>query len=291
MWCSSPATTGQRGRSTSTAVATGCRTPLAATITTGGGATRQRPTAPPRSRLTCPGLTSSRSSGTSSSRARSGRRTTCGPRSAEIRSGSVPARRLAGRQRGLRRAITGDRRPCTRNAQPSRPPRGRYNYVMQGDGLALEHERPAAVGDAEPADGRAARSHRTRRAIIDAMRALHAEGDLRPTAPRIAARAGVSLRTVWQQFTDMEALLVEAVQRDRDILRSLVSPIDPELPLPARVDMFVNQRATVLEEMTPTWRAARVHQPFSDQLQRERTRRNAGARAEVEQVFAAELGM
>jgi len=145
------------------------------------------------------------------------------------------------------------------------------------------------VADVEPADGRAARSHRTRRAILDAMRALHAEGDLRPTVPRIAARAGVSQRTVWQQFADREALLIEAVRRDREIQRSLVSRIDPDQPLAARVDAFIRQRARVLEEMTPTWRAARVHHPFSDELQRDRKRRNSGARAEVEQVFAPEL--
>lgn len=143
--------------------------------------------------------------------------------------------------------------------------------------------------DVEPTDGRAARSHRTRRAILDAMRALHAEGDLRPTVPRIAARAGVSLRTVWQQFADREALLIEAVRRDREIQRSLVTRIDPDQPLAARVEAFVDQRARVLEEMTPTWRAARVHQPFSDQLTSERKRRNAASRAEVESVFAAEL--
>jgi AcrR family transcriptional regulator len=57
-------------------------------------------------------------------------------------------------------------------------------------------------------DGRAVRSARSHRAIVDAMRALHADGDLHPTARRIAERAGVSLRTVWQQFADMEALLV-----------------------------------------------------------------------------------
>jgi len=145
------------------------------------------------------------------------------------------------------------------------------------------------VEDVEPTDGRAARSHRTRRAILDAMRALHAEGDLRPTVPRIAARAGVSLRTVWQQFADREALLIEAVKRDREIQRSLVTRIDQDQPLAARVEAFVAQRARVLEEMTPTWRAARIHQPFSDQLTRDRSRRNAGSRAEVEQVFAPEL--
>lgn len=147
-----------------------------------------------------------------------------------------------------------------------------------------------APSDVEPSDGRAARSHRTRRAILDAMRALHAEGDLRPTVPRIAARAGVSLRTVWQQFADRDALLLEAVRRDREIQRSLVSRIDPDQPLADRIEAFLSQRTRVLEVMTPTWRAARVHQPLSAELRGDKRRRNAGARAEVEQIFAPELG-
>lgn len=143
--------------------------------------------------------------------------------------------------------------------------------------------------DVVPADGRAARSHRTKRAIINAMRALHAEGDLRPTAPRIAERAGVSLRTVWQQFADMEALLVEAVRRDSEILRSLVRKIEPNQPLADRVDTFVSQRARILEEMTPTWRAARIHAPSSAELRSDRNRKTAAGRAELEIVFAPEF--
>jgi TetR/AcrR family transcriptional regulator of autoinduction and epiphytic fitness len=150
---------------------------------------------------------------------------------------------------------------------------------------ALEPTRP----DDEPADGRAARSYRTRQAIIDAMRALHAEGDLRPTAPRIAARAGVSLRTVWQQFTDKEELLAEAVRRDLEILLSLVEKIEPDQPLEARIETFVSQRTRVLEEMTPSWRAARVHEPFSAHLRRNKLGMIARAKAEVEKVFAPEL--
>ncbi len=144
--------------------------------------------------------------------------------------------------------------------------------------------------EAEPVDGRAARSHRTKRAIVNAMRALHSEGELRPTAPRIAARAGVSLRTVWQQFADMEALLVEAVHRDSEILRSLVRTIEPDQPLAARVETFVSQRARILEEMTPTWRAARVHAPSSAELRIDRNKKTAAGRDELEQVFAPEFG-
>jgi len=145
------------------------------------------------------------------------------------------------------------------------------------------------ASDNEPADGRAARSHRSRRAIVDAMRALHAEGDLRPTAPRVAERAGVSLRTVWQQFADMETLLVEANRRDDEILRSMMEQIDPGLPLAARVATFTGQRARILEQMTPSWRAARIHGPFSAELTRNRGRTLAMAKADLETAFASEL--
>jgi TetR/AcrR family transcriptional regulator of autoinduction and epiphytic fitness len=140
-----------------------------------------------------------------------------------------------------------------------------------------------------PADGRSARSLRSRRAIVDAMRALHAEGDLRPTAPRVAERAGVSVRTVWQQFADMETLLVEANRRDAEILRSLSERIDPDQPLAARVAMFTGQRARVLEQMAPSWRAARIHDPFSAELKRNKARTLATAKADLERVFTPEL--
>jgi AcrR family transcriptional regulator len=151
---------------------------------------------------------------------------------------------------------------------------------------------PEAAGprsSSEPADGRAARSHRSRRAIVDAMRALHAEGDLRPTAPRVAERAGVSLRTVWQQFADMESLLVEANRRDNEIVRSLMRHIDPGQPLTTRVALFTGQRARILEQMTASWRAARLVEPFSQQLARNKVRTLSFAKADLEAIFAAEL--
>jgi TetR/AcrR family transcriptional regulator of autoinduction and epiphytic fitness len=140
-----------------------------------------------------------------------------------------------------------------------------------------------------PVDGRAARSHRSRRAIVDAMRALHAEGDLRPTAPRVAKRAGVSLRTVWQQFADMETLLIEAIRRDQEVLRSLTKRIDPDQPLADRVAQFTGQRSRVLEHMTPTWRAARLAEPFSPQLQQNKILLLERSQQEIESIFAPEL--
>src|SRR3954462_3397920 len=108
-----------------------------------------------------------------------------------------------------------------------------------------------ATGDGVTGDGRAARSVRTRRAIVDALRALHHEGDLRPTAPRVAERAGVSLRTVWQHFNDLETLLVEAGQRDYEIALRYVTPIDPAAPLSARLRQLVRQRGRMYEDLAP----------------------------------------
>jgi len=157
------------------------------------------------------------------------------------------------------------------------------------DAEILRADIASLLNDARPSDGRMARSHQTRRAIVDAMRALHSEGDLRPTAPRVAARAGVSLRTVWQHFADMETLLLEAGRRDLEILLQIVSPIPADLPLAERISMLADQRARVHERMTPGWRAARIQQPFSPELRRSKKRMTALARAELEAVFAVEF--
>ncbi|MFE0100669.1 TetR/AcrR family transcriptional regulator [Streptomyces sp. NPDC059009] len=143
--------------------------------------------------------------------------------------------------------------------------------------------------ECEPADGRAARSHRTRLTIVDAMRALHAEGDLRPTARAIAQRAEVSLRTVWQHFADLETLLAHAGERDLQVLLSLVKPIPATQPLDARITAFTRQRARLLEQMTPSWRAARLEEPFSEELRRLKASTFAMARDEVASVFGPEL--
>jgi AcrR family transcriptional regulator len=145
------------------------------------------------------------------------------------------------------------------------------------------------LADGLPADGRAARSRRTRRAIVEAMRTLHAEGNLRPRASCIAERAGVGRRTVWQQFGDMEAILVEASRRDLEILMTMLTPIDVGLALDERITQFVSRNALIYERMAPGWRAARLHEPFSVELRRSKQRNNALGKAEIEAVFAPEL--
>ncbi|MFG1649403.1 TetR/AcrR family transcriptional regulator [Micromonospora sp. NPDC049275] len=138
-------------------------------------------------------------------------------------------------------------------------------------------------------DGRTARAERTRAAIVEAHLALIAEGDLRPTGERIAERAGISLRTLWTNFKDMETLFEASgaeVLRQQD---AAYRPISPALPLAKRVDAYCRQRARLLQLITPSARAAQMREPVSDQLHRNRLKHIDRVRDEVEQLFAAEL--
>jgi TetR/AcrR family transcriptional regulator of autoinduction and epiphytic fitness len=138
-------------------------------------------------------------------------------------------------------------------------------------------------------DGRTARAGRTRDAVVDALLALIAEGDLRPTAARIAERAGVSLRSVFQHFDDLEALLAAAVTRQTGRVTELMERLPREGPLPDRVRALVDQRAEVYEFITPTRRAAMLQEPFSPTLRRGRELLARSSAAQIAEVFQAEL--
>jgi AcrR family transcriptional regulator len=138
-------------------------------------------------------------------------------------------------------------------------------------------------------DGRTARALRTREAIVDASIALVDEGDLRPTAPRIAERAAVSVRSVFQHFDDLEGLYAAVADRLIERLGHLNITVDPAQPLHTRLPDVVHQRSILLEAITPIRRAAAVHAPFSHEV---RARLQSGhdlLRSEIERLFATEL--
>ena len=146
-----------------------------------------------------------------------------------------------------------------------------------------------AVPAASKPDGRTERSRRTRDAVVDALLALHDDGDLTPTAQRVAARAGVALRTVYGHFNDMETLYAEAGERELRRLYAVADVVPDDLPLEDRIEQFCRSRARVLEYLMPVMRATRLREPFSPQLLRNRHRYIASADAEVARVFGPEL--
>lgn len=138
-------------------------------------------------------------------------------------------------------------------------------------------------------DGRTLRSLRTREAIVDATIGLLEEGDLRPTAPRVAERASVSVRSVFQHFEELERLHAAVAERLVDRVAVLLVPVPPDLPLEDRLDRFIGQRTALLETVTPIRRAADVHGPFSEEITARLRDGQAFLRAELEQTFAPEL--
>jgi AcrR family transcriptional regulator len=143
--------------------------------------------------------------------------------------------------------------------------------------------------DGRAVDGRTARAERTRRAVVDALLAITAEGVLKPTADRIAERAGVSLRTLWTNFKDMETLYAAAGDRLVELQQAEFRAIAVELPVRRRVSEFCAQRARMLEIVAPAARASALRLPFSAHLRDYRAAQNAKVRAEIERVFGAEL--
>src|SRR3954447_3199911 len=62
-------------------------------------------------------------------------------------------------------------------------------------------------------DGRDARSERSRQAMVDALLDLLREGNVRPSSSQIAERAGVTQRTLFNQFGDMDSLISAVAAR------------------------------------------------------------------------------
>jgi TetR/AcrR family transcriptional regulator of autoinduction and epiphytic fitness len=139
-------------------------------------------------------------------------------------------------------------------------------------------------------DGRTARSERTRNAIVEAHVALILEGDLRPTADRIAKQAGVSLRALWSHFADMEALFAASGERILERRDETHQPIPADLPLPERIAAFCDQRARQLEQIAPAAKASALKEPFSPALQSYRRSHIDRVRTELSVLFGPEIG-
>lgn len=143
--------------------------------------------------------------------------------------------------------------------------------------------------DREQRDGRVARGNRTRIAILEAHADLLREGELRPTAARVAERAGVSVRTLWAAFGDMEGLFQATTDywfRADDALREVV---DPSLALEERIERFCAERVRRLENVGPAARSALLMEPFSSALRESRLGHLMRVVDDVEHTFAAEL--
>ncbi|MCE2855740.1 MAG: TetR/AcrR family transcriptional regulator [Ilumatobacteraceae bacterium] len=109
-------------------------------------------------------------------------------------------------------------------------------------------------------DGRHRRAQASREAIVEALVGLYAEGSADPSAAQIAQRAGVSERSLFRHFDDINDLCHTAfeVQWARLADRSTVS-----MPMATstreRVETLVTRRVQLYLDMLNVMRITRMH--------------------------------
>lgn len=139
-------------------------------------------------------------------------------------------------------------------------------------------------------DGRAERRERNRTSVVEALLDLYREGQLNPSAELIARRAGVSPRSLFRYFDDVEALVQEAVaQQQARLAPRLAVAIDADLPFEERLRVLVERRLELFEAMGHVARVARATSLQHPLVASELARIRARLREQVATLFAAEL--
>lgn len=147
------------------------------------------------------------------------------------------------------------------------------------------------MGGAEPgapADGRAQRSARTRARLVEAVRASVASGE-EPTPSRVAARAGVSERTLFRLFGDLPALWAAVrAQMAADVTRHLDGrPFEGDLA--ARTRELVRRRMRAFEAMAPYRRWVDPREVLYPAIRQGREVLDRALRAQAAEALGPEL--
>lgn len=108
-------------------------------------------------------------------------------------------------------------------------------------------------------DGRRARRTRNRAAVVDAVLALIEEDEATPTVEAIAARAGVSVSSIFRYFENLDDLHQQTIEHHFARVAPLFEvPEIGEGPLDGRLARFVDARLDLYEAIAPVARVARA---------------------------------
>ena len=124
----------------------------------------------------------------------------------------------------------------------------------------------SAQRSAPKPDGRRERSATSRRRILAALVELLESGEPSPTAESIAARAGVSLRTVFRHFEEMENLHLEIAAMVFERIRPMLEQPLENTQWPAVLYESVKRRSRLFEAIAPYKTAMDVHRHRSQLL-------------------------
>ncbi|HWJ62308.1 MAG TPA: TetR/AcrR family transcriptional regulator [Acidimicrobiales bacterium] len=143
-----------------------------------------------------------------------------------------------------------------------------------------------------PADGRTARRDRNREAVLDAVLDLFEDGAIAPAPAEVAERSGVSLRSVYRYFDDMDALVRAAIARNLARMGPFFDLEAPgEGPLDDRIDRTVAARLRLYDGIAPMARAAVARAPQNKIIDERLQETRLLLRRQVEEMFRPELAV
>ena len=145
------------------------------------------------------------------------------------------------------------------------------------------------LSDYKHRDGRLRRSERTRKALIEAYLDLLRENQQPPTTPEIAKRAGYSVRSVFERFSDLLTLSLAAADYsfEQAMAQAALPILDADLH--TRLKSQVETRAAICEQWLPLWRALLRYQGASEELAIRIKRIRDAMVARLELVYRPEL--
>jgi AcrR family transcriptional regulator len=147
-----------------------------------------------------------------------------------------------------------------------------------------------SVGTPEITDGRQLRRRRNREAVVEALLDLYRDGHLKPSTEAIAARSGLSPRSLFRYFDDVDDLVNAAIARQEERSVPLL-PIHAtqDQPVADKVAALVEQRFRLFGVVGTAAAVSRLRAPFQPLLAAELTRNRALLRSQIEVLFAPEL--
>jgi AcrR family transcriptional regulator len=127
--------------------------------------------------------------------------------------------------------------------------------------MATAEETTIPIDD-DHVDGRTLRRTRNRAAVIVALLAIIREGNLHPGASEIADRAGVSHRSIFRYFEDLDDLVRTAI--DHAFVEAGPLADIPDIgvgSLDKRIATFVHARIALYQHVDGTMQLARMRAP------------------------------
>jgi AcrR family transcriptional regulator len=146
------------------------------------------------------------------------------------------------------------------------------------------------VTAADVHDGRRLRRATNRDAVVEALVQLFGEGIYEPSSAQIAERAGLSARSLFRYFTDVDDLTRAAIEHQLATARPLLRlDTNPHAPLEHRIERLVSSRLRLYDAITPGARAARVCAHRNPAVAAHLRQARAHWRGQVADLFSPEL--